>query len=160
LEIAKESKFTPTSKIIGLNFSINTTLKRNLVTLQFPNDDYDIWVSMVRTVAGKLKALPEYRPRRTKNTVTWFLKEPGLVLETPALRIIKPGINRNGDVIMEKVNKFEIKTLIAAIKAISTGSNFQGGYRGNNPIFQKQYDKIKKLGLCFRCKIYIYINTP
>jgi hypothetical protein len=124
LGIAGEFEFISASKIIGLNSSINTTLKRNLVILQLQDDDYDTWVSMVRTVAGRLEALPEYRPRGTKNTVTWFLKEPGLVSEAPAPRITKPGIDRDGDVIMEGVNKLEIKILIAAIKVISTGSSF------------------------------------
>jgi hypothetical protein len=78
---------------------------------------------MMRMVAGTLEGLPEYRPRGIKNTVTWFLKEPGLVSEAPAPRITKPEIDRNGDMAMEGVNKLEIKTLMAAIKAMSTGSS-------------------------------------
>jgi hypothetical protein len=120
LGIAKEANFTNASKIISFNASINAFLKRQLVTLDLLNENYDIWIKQVRVVAGRLESLPKYRPKGDKNTTTWYLSEPGLTLNTPAQNRPQEAIDKDENVAMGGINHIDINLLAAAIHAFAT----------------------------------------
>jgi hypothetical protein len=160
LGIAGEANFTNASKIISLNALINASLKRQLVTLDLPDEDYDTWVKQVRVVAGRLEFLPEYRPKGDKNTTTWYLSEPGLTPNTPAQNGPQEAVDRDGDVAMEEVNHIDINSLAAAIHAFATGGRpriqRKNQQKNRRPVatwlFQNEIERLKSKGLYFRCK--------
>lgn len=98
-------------KLIHLNACINETLQRALVYVKLPPfDNYSAWVTEVGEVAGKLEALPNYRPKGAKYTKTWYTSDtPISTLQFSASE--SSNRDSDGDTIMGGTN-----TMLASIQ--------------------------------------------
>ncbi|KAL5592700.1 uncharacterized protein BROUX77_007166 [Berkeleyomyces rouxiae] len=98
-------------KIMYLNSAINQTLQVHLTAKNLPNDDYPRWVEKVKTVAGRVEALPGYRSKDTSKTSTWYAKTRGgarfAEVVTPSVANQQTRIDNDGDTMMTGVNALQ-----------------------------------------------------
>ncbi|KAL5614228.1 uncharacterized protein BROUX77_000065 [Berkeleyomyces rouxiae] len=94
-----------------LNSAINQTLQVHLTAKNLPNDDYPRWVEKVKTVAGRVEALPGYRSKDTSKTSTWYAKTRGgarfAEVVTPSVANQQTRIDNDGDTMMTGVNALQ-----------------------------------------------------
>jgi hypothetical protein len=60
LALYKGAKWPDRNPIFRLNAIINVKLLNALITIDFPNDDYQSWVIKTRKIAAQLEARPGY----------------------------------------------------------------------------------------------------
>jgi hypothetical protein len=75
LALYKGAKWPKRNRILRLNAIINAKLLNALITVDFPDNDYQSWVIRTRKIAAKLEARPGYVTSR--NVTTWFIKKEG-----------------------------------------------------------------------------------
>ena len=149
------------AKIMQLNASINNPLKTALITVDLPDEDYDQWKARVSMVAGRLEALPTYRPKGATHVKTWYAGSNGTsraAQPTNGPRAA-PRVDADGDTIMGGMSGINAlaAAIVNAIKANpdanrprSTGS---GDTRPRAP--WRPADAVRRLrdqGLCLRCE--------
>jgi hypothetical protein len=104
-------------KIIHLNNSINSTLRKSLISKTMPDDDYDRWVKKAKNVASRAENEPDYRPKGSTRTKTWYLAQKGsrpktIVPENPT----SPQLDADGDIPMTNANTISLNHLVAALQ--------------------------------------------
>jgi hypothetical protein len=75
LALCKGAEWPDRDRILRLNAIINAKLLNALVTIDFPDNDYQSWVIRTRKIAARLEARPGYVISR--NVITWFIKKEG-----------------------------------------------------------------------------------
>ncbi|KAL5596442.1 uncharacterized protein BROUX77_007126 [Berkeleyomyces rouxiae] len=64
-------------KILFIDAALNDTLQYHLTPKKLPDDDYNKWVTKVRTIAGRVECLPQYEARyREGSSSTWYVQQP------------------------------------------------------------------------------------
>ena len=146
------------AKIVQLNASINTPLKTALITVNLPDEDYDMWKAQVSLVAGRLEGLPSYRPKGTTHTKTWYTSSSGGHPTPSAADKPTHHVDADGDTIMGGVNALAaaianaMKGNPAAVNAVQPAPG-SSDVRPRAP--WRSADAIRRLrdqGLCLRCE--------
>jgi hypothetical protein len=75
LALYKKAEWPDRNQILRLNAIINAKLLNALITVNFPNNDYQSWVIRIRKIAARLEACSGYIT--SKNVTTWFIKKEG-----------------------------------------------------------------------------------
>jgi hypothetical protein len=75
LALCKEAEWPDQNRIFRLNAIINAKLLNALITIDFPNNDYQLWITRTRKIAARLDARSGYVTSR--NVTTWFIKKEG-----------------------------------------------------------------------------------
>jgi hypothetical protein len=73
LALYGEAKWPDRNRIFRLNAIINVKLLNTLVMVDFPDNDYQLWVIKTRKIAARLEARSGYVISR--NVITWFIKK-------------------------------------------------------------------------------------
>jgi hypothetical protein len=73
LALCKGTEWPDRNRILRLNAIINAKLSNALITVDFPDNDYQSWVTRTRKIAAKLEARSGYVISR--NVTTWFIKK-------------------------------------------------------------------------------------
>jgi hypothetical protein len=73
LALCKGTEWLDRDRILRLNAIINAKLLNALITVDFPDNDYQSWIIRTRKIAAKLEARPGYVISR--NVTTWFIKK-------------------------------------------------------------------------------------
>jgi hypothetical protein len=68
LALYKEAKWPDRNRILRLNAIINAKLLNALITINFPDNDYQSWVIRTRKIAAKLEARSGYVISRNVTT--------------------------------------------------------------------------------------------
>jgi hypothetical protein len=71
LALCKGAKWPDRNQILRLNAIINAKLLNALITVNLPDDDYQLWIIRTRKIAAKLEARSGYVTSR--NVITWFI---------------------------------------------------------------------------------------
>jgi hypothetical protein len=75
LALCKGIKWPDRDRIFRLNAIINAKLLNALITVNFPDNDYQSWIIRTRKIAARLEARSGYVISR--NVTTWFIKKGG-----------------------------------------------------------------------------------
>jgi hypothetical protein len=68
LALYKEAKWPDRNRILRLNAIINAKLSNALITINFPNNDYQSWIIRIWKIAAKLEARSGYVMSRNVTT--------------------------------------------------------------------------------------------
>ncbi|KAI0995279.1 hypothetical protein K3495_g12903 [Podosphaera aphanis] len=158
--------WTPSSKVNILNAAINNSLRKALVPVKLPSEDYSLWVAEVKEVADKLEALPDYQPKGSiKISTRLGPPKSGSVLSKSR----EPEKDSDGDVIMRDVDSIlsALSNLLqdrqgGAVASVSPRNNprpNKGSWpSGSNPSLKppalwrsKEFERLIEKRLCVRC---------
>jgi hypothetical protein len=137
LALCKGTEWPDRNQILRLNAIINAKLLNALVTIDFPDNDYQSWVTRTRKIAAKLEARSGYVT--SKNVTTWFIKKeessaffsrPQTARPSPE-QPNTPTINSNGDIQITGVNN-------AMVNLFTTLINQLGNKRQSPPNREKK----------------------
>jgi hypothetical protein len=110
LALCEGAKWPDRDRILRLNAMINAKLLDALITVDFPDNDYQSWVIRIRKIAARLEARSGYVISR--NVTTWFIKKkefsaffsrPQTARPSPE-QPNTPTIDSNGDIQITEVN--------------------------------------------------------
>lgn len=156
LSVAGGSGWPVSAKLGYLETGINEALQTQLVALDLPENDYSKWLAQVKRVAGKMEALPGYRPRGSTSTKTWYLTQPGTAIPSTvgplAESATKITVDAQGDTIMGNTS---INAIVAAVVSAmkSSGQTRQSDSRPRAPWRTKEaFGRLMELGVCVRCE--------
>lgn len=162
-------KWDASVKIIHLNNSINTTLRKALISKTMPDDDYERWVRKARNVASRVENEPDYRPKGSTRTKSWTLAQKGARLRTPVLDGPPPiQLDADGDTPMANANTVSLNQLVAALQQ---AANLGKERVGNDPKSslpratwksQSKVERLRSGRKCISCeqKGHISANCP
>jgi hypothetical protein len=110
LALCEGAEWPDRNRILRLNAIINAKLLNALITINFPNNDYQSWVIRIRKIAAKLEARPGYVT--SKNVTTWFIKKGGFSAFFSRPQTARPSpkqpntltTDSNGDIQITEVN--------------------------------------------------------
>jgi hypothetical protein len=110
LALCKKAEWPDQNRLLRLNAIINAKISNALITVNFPDDDYQSWVIRTQKIAAKLEARSGYVISR--NVTTWFIKkeEFNAFFSRPQTARFSPEqpniliINSNGDIQITEVN--------------------------------------------------------
>jgi hypothetical protein len=136
LALCKEAKWSDRNRILRLNAIINAKLLNALITMDFPDNDYQSWVIKTRKIAAKLEARSGYVISR--NVATWFIKKEGSNAFFSRSQIARPSpeqpntstADSDGDIQITGVNN-------AIVNLFTTLVNQLGGKRQSPPNYER-----------------------
>ena len=150
------------SKVLHLDAGLNEKLKAELVPKSLDSDNYDKWVQKVRGVAGRLENLPNYKPKGTVQTRTWYLSKGGSAAQTvhepPAKPTTVPATDHEGDTVMSGINslKAQILALQEGFQRKPRARKRRGsGSKNLPPATWRSSDEVTRLiseRKCIRCR--------
>jgi hypothetical protein len=124
LALYKEAKWPDRNRIFRLNVIINAKLSNALITVNFPDNDYQSWITRTRKIAAKLEARSGYVINR--NVTIWFIKKeessaffsrPQIAKSSPEQPNI-PTTDSNGDIQITEVNNAIINLFTTLINQL------------------------------------------
>jgi hypothetical protein len=131
LALCKGAEWPDRNRIFRLNAMINAKLLNALITVDFPDNDYQSWVTRTRKIAAKLEARPGYVISR--NVTTWFIKKEGssAFFSRPQTARFSPEqpntptTNSDGDIQITEINNAIVNLFITLVNQL--------GNKGQNP---------------------------
>jgi hypothetical protein len=150
LALYKRAKWSDRNRILRLNAIINAKLLKALITIDFSNNDYQLWVIRTRKIAARLEVRPGYVTSR--NVTTWFIKkkEFSAFFSRPQTARFSPEqpntptTNSDGDIQITGVNN-------AMVNLFTTLVN-QLGSKGQNPFNRGRNKSFKSFGKAGKTK--------
>jgi hypothetical protein len=174
LALCKKAEWPDRNQILRLNAMINAKLLNALVTVNFSDNDYQLWVIRTRKIAAKLEARSGYII--SKNVITWFIKKEGsnAFFSRPQTARSSPEqsntstTNSDDDIQITKVNNAIVNLFITLVNQL--GNKRQSSFNRERNKLSRSFEKAKKTkarakwvpiseaselienGRCFNCK--------
>jgi hypothetical protein len=142
------AKWSDRDRILRLNVIINAKLLNALITINFSDDDYQLWIIRTRKIAARLEVRSGYIISR--NVTTWFIKKGGFSAFFSRLQTARfspeqpntPTTDLDGDIQMMGVNNAIVNLFTTLINQL--GSKGQSPFnRGRNKP-SKSFGKARK----------------
>ncbi|KAI1000302.1 hypothetical protein K3495_g7893 [Podosphaera aphanis] len=146
------TEWPDSSKIMKLNSSINDYLSDCLVSKDLPDDDFELWVSIVKRVAGRLEKRPSYRPKGCTGKKTWYLSHVQTRLYSDEKNQLGTSskIDADGDTLMGGINTINtFKLLINSLKSGGSDGNHKPRAKWRSP---EEFKRLVSEGKCIRCQ--------
>jgi hypothetical protein len=127
-----------------LNAIINAKLLDALITVDFPDDDYQLWVTRTRKIAAKLEARSGYIIN--KNVTTWFIKKKGFNAFFSRPQIARSSPKQPNTLTTDSNDNIQIMGVNSAIVNLLTTLVNQLGNKRQSPLNRERNKSFKSFG--------------